>query len=68
MMKLTRTERKILDYVLKHGKVTPTIASKITGIKVSSARTILYNMARMGVLKRISRGVYTWRKRKYSGK
>ena len=57
-MELTRLEKRILKALKEEGRATAPMLAEKVGTTPASARTVLTRFVKMGLVKRVSRGLY----------
>ena len=58
MVELTKLEERILEALKKEGRATAPMLAERVGTTPASVRTVLVRLSKVGLVKRVARGVY----------
>ena len=58
MIKLTRLEERVLKALREEGRATAPMLAERVGTTPASVRTVLVRLSKVGLVKRVARGVY----------
>ena len=58
MVELTPLERKVLEALKKEGRATAPMLAERVGTTPASVRTAIIRLKKLGLVKRVARGVY----------
>ena len=58
MVELTSLEKKVLECLKEEGRATAPMLAERVGTTPASVRTVLVRLSKVGLVKRVARGVY----------